>query len=820
MQKSIFTLLFSLLLTLAWSQDYIVEVTSNVFTPKDLVIQVGETVEWRNVQGFHNVNGTTNTYPNNPESFGNGGASSAAWTYQYTFTTPGVYDYQCDPHVGVGMVGTITVEAGRGNYPLYTIGDITTNNADGEPDSLGVACEVRGIVHGVNLRGSGLQFTIIDNNNDGIGIFSGAADFGYTVNEGDEVAVQGEIGFFNGLTQINPDSVFLVSTGNALQTPTTVTALGESTESQLVTLDNVRLVDAGQWTNSGAGFNVEVTDGMNTYEIRIDNDVDLYGMTAPTGTFNVIGIGGQFDNSAPYDEGYQLLPRYTADIDPYNPGGGGGDEYPARTIGEMTTNNPDGEPDSLGVKAALTGIVHGVNLRDDGLQFTIIDDNNDGIGVFNGGETFGYEVTEGDEITVEGEIDFFNGLTQISADNVLLQSSGNALQTPTVITDLGENTESQLVTIEDVTLVNPDDWDAFGAGFNVEVTDGVNTITVRIDNNVDLFNLPAPTGTFDVTGIGGQFDNSAPYNTGYQFLPRYMDDISPYNEGESGFPLRSIAEMTVNTSNGEPDSLNINCELQGIVHGVNLRPAGLQFTLIDVNGDGINVFSGGDDLGYTVTEGDEVAVQGEIDFFNGLTQISATSVELLSQGNLLQTPVVVTVLNEDTESQLVTIENLTIADAGQWSNSGSGFNVDVTDGTNTFEMRIDADVNIFGTTPPAAPFTLTGIGGQFDSSAPYFDGYQILPRYLQDIDIVSGTVSSNLPKGLTFYPNPVEANLTIDSAVELAQVTILDQLGREVRRIATPGQRNTFQLNALPTGIYTIIFKSELGRWSAKLMKK
>jgi hypothetical protein len=50
--------------------------------------------------------------------------------------------------------------------------------------------------------------------------------------------------------------------------------------------------------------------------MRIDADVDLYGTTAPTGAFDVVGIGGQYDFSAPHDEGYQLLPRYIADITP------------------------------------------------------------------------------------------------------------------------------------------------------------------------------------------------------------------------------------------------------------------------------------------------------------------------------------------------------------------------------------------------------------------------------------------------------------------------------------------------------------------------
>ncbi|MFT4696748.1 MAG: plastocyanin, partial [Urechidicola sp.] len=71
--KKLFTLLFLFSLTsLAWSQDHTVETVSNTaFSPTDLTITVGQTVQWVNTGGSHNVNGTAATYPNNPESFGN-----------------------------------------------------------------------------------------------------------------------------------------------------------------------------------------------------------------------------------------------------------------------------------------------------------------------------------------------------------------------------------------------------------------------------------------------------------------------------------------------------------------------------------------------------------------------------------------------------------------------------------------------------------------------------------------------------------------------------------------------------------------------------
>mgnify|MGYP001798990964 CR=1 FL=1 len=77
---------------------------------------------------------------------------------------------------------------------------------------------------------------MIDDANDGIAVFNGSNDFGYTVTEGDEVTVRGTISQFNGLTQINADTVFMNSMDNSLFDPTEVAVLDESTESQLIRL--------------------------------------------------------------------------------------------------------------------------------------------------------------------------------------------------------------------------------------------------------------------------------------------------------------------------------------------------------------------------------------------------------------------------------------------------------------------------------------------------------------------------------------------------------------------------------------------------------
>jgi hypothetical protein len=197
--------------------------------------------------------------------------------------------------------------------PLYPVSDVSENDENFVADSLGIICELRGIVHGLNTNPGGLQFTLIDDTG-GIGVFSSENDFDYTVAEGDSVHVVGVIEQFNGLTQIVPDTVMLMETGLDLYEPQLVGDLDESTESEIIRLKCFEVVDPTQWTNAGPGFNVELSDGFATVTMRIDADTDIYGTEPPQGTFSIIGIGSQFDPESPYDEGYQIVPRYLEDL--------------------------------------------------------------------------------------------------------------------------------------------------------------------------------------------------------------------------------------------------------------------------------------------------------------------------------------------------------------------------------------------------------------------------------------------------------------------------------------------------------------------------
>jgi hypothetical protein len=185
-------------------------------------------------------------------------------------------------------------------------------------------------VLGGNRRGAtstaaaGLEFFVFDPvSNAGIGVFR-STNFTtnpYTVTEGDLIRVIGTVSHFNGLAQINVDSIAVLSSGNALPAPQVVTSMSDLTESRLIQINNLTLVPStstsAQWPVSGAtgsGRTPRATNGVDTFDIRIDNDVNLFNSPAPAGTFSMIGVGSQFDNSNPHTSGYQLCPRYLQDL--------------------------------------------------------------------------------------------------------------------------------------------------------------------------------------------------------------------------------------------------------------------------------------------------------------------------------------------------------------------------------------------------------------------------------------------------------------------------------------------------------------------------
>lgn len=871
------SLLCTLVMGLSAQTVHEVTVQSNFYDPATLTIAPGDIVTWTNLGGFHNVNGSTDAYPDNPEGFSNGSASSAAWTFEYTFDVPGTYQYQCDPHVGFGMVGTVIVQDNTpvdadllitavydgplsGGVPkgveLYALNDIpdlsnygigsATNGGgtDGEEFtfpaqavSAGTYLYVSSEVDGFNaFFGFDPDFddgSMSINGDDAIELFQNGEVidvFGMIDMDGTGTPWEYADGWAYRVNGTGPDGATFVLSNWIFSG---VDALDGATDNSSAATP----VPIGTYSPSGTGaltvnndFAItEINEQVNIDVLANDfvpNPIENIGFTDASNGLVDLNMDNTFtyvpdtdfcgEDSFTYEvcdsEGCQTG---TVNITVNCP-----ISYPAYDIGTVTTVDAEGFLDSTGVTAELTGLVYGVNLQGSGsLQFTLIDSNGDGVGVFSPNSDYGYTVQEGDNVTVQGVMDQFNGFTQIRIDTLILNSTGNTIVTPTVVTALSEDTESQLVTLENVMLVDPSQWQGGSpAGFNVEVTDGTNTYELRIDNQVDLFDMPAPTGTFDVTGIGGQFDSNAPFDEGYQLLPRYVEDIDPYNPQSTEYPSYPIGEVTTVDSEGVADSLGALVELTGVVYGINLRNTGYSFTLIDGNNDGIGVFSN-NDFDYTVQEGDELTVQGTITQFMGLTQVTADGLMLNSTDNTLFDPTAVTDLNEDTESQLVSVEG-TFPNPGQWDNSGGSFNIDFSDGSNTYNIRIDDNTDIAGTDfPGPGLYRITGIGGQFDDNgSPFDEGYQLLPRYQEDIDLLSSTIDPALGELVDIYPNPASHWVRVELAEPVDLIRMDNALGQTIKQVLRPDLVEQLDLGRLSAGIYTLTFVQGNRIWAQQLI--
>ncbi|HTO77582.1 MAG TPA: S-layer homology domain-containing protein [Thermoanaerobaculia bacterium] len=115
----------------ALAADHVVIVTDNpgeLFDPRLLTIQVGDTVTWKNVAGTHNVVA-------DDLSFTSGDPTAAPWTFTHTFPAEGSFDYSCTLHAG--QTGTIVVRPARAaNEIAYTVNawDMTRVVGDNSSD--------------------------------------------------------------------------------------------------------------------------------------------------------------------------------------------------------------------------------------------------------------------------------------------------------------------------------------------------------------------------------------------------------------------------------------------------------------------------------------------------------------------------------------------------------------------------------------------------------------------------------------------------------------------------------------------------------------
>jgi len=290
------------------------------------------------------------------------------------------------------------------------------------------------------------------------------------------------------------------------------------------------------------------------------------------------------------------------------------------------------------------------------------------------------------------------------------------------------------------------------------------------------------------------------------------------------YTFYDIEDVTGVNNEGLADSVDVFVELQGTVYGGNLRPQGLQFTLINDSNQGIAVFQPTGNFGYTVTERDKVSIRGRVIQFNGLIQIDPDTIIKLSGNNTLVTPLNVPAPVESSESSLIRINNCRLVDDAEWTTGmgNGGFNIRLVSDNNpqdTILVRIDNDTETYNAPLPNQPFNITGIGSQFDTDAPFTSGYQLLPRYNNDISTLVSLKDANFSQEVNLAPNPATDWLRVTSTVQFDAFRLYNAQGQILQSWNNPELQENISVYGLPSGIYFLRFEKDGGAWTTRFVK-
>ncbi|MEY2923564.1 MAG: hypothetical protein RLZZ337_104, partial [Bacteroidota bacterium] len=295
------------------------------------------------------------------------------------------------------------------------------------------------------------------------------------------------------------------------------------------------------------------------------------------------------------------------------------------------------------------------------------------------------------------------------------------------------------------------------------------------------------------------------------------DSVLTLTIADDDYQVSDIKDLIVYDADLSPENKGKKYEIKGIVYGIDYDGnAGLSFTLIDGTA-GINIFNFNDVNDYVVTEGDEIVARGTIDFYRGLLELFVDSIRVVSTGNELMEPQDVSAPRENTESMFIRVTKVWVADTSTvWPDNN---NVWVTNtDADTFQVRVDRDVvDMVGQPIMYDTMIITGIGGQFDATAPYSEGYQIFPRRLSDIaEYVDRSSVRNLVIETKVYPNPTAGNITVNGREVWNTFEIYNTVGVKVSEGSL--LNNNIETTNLVEGNYFLMLKNEASTGAARFM--
>ncbi len=593
---------------------------------------------------------------------------------------------------------------------------------------------------------------------------------------GDSVSVIGQIQQYHGLTEIVPwdtAHITLIKSNVAVPKPIHLTlhqfnSVAESYESMLVEVDTLYRW-SGYWPAATKSSSIYMKDTVKTPTSDLiqqnvllppqrypsSDSIQMYLTSASNipGSadslvgypINLVGVVSQYSSGSTVNSGYELEPRYSADIQSTL-------LIPFLTIAQARVENNwvpvhSVTNDTFAVRGVVTSVNLGATSATPYSSY-FIQDTTGGIDVYSS-TLMNFAV--GDSVLVIGSVDQYNGLEEIvplvgDSLHFGLLKHGAAIPQPKHLTlsnfaipQTAEIYEGQLIELDTV-YKSSGTWPAAGSSASIYATDSAKTATVQlyINKNTDVPGTKEHLYPVNVVGVVSQYGTDS---TGYEVIPMDTTDIWK----TPGVPsLVTIAQARVDANSDLIPDHKVTGDtlmIYGVVTSPNMGSTYTSYYIQDATA-GIDVYKGGTVMSFS--RGDSVFVIGTVTQSHGLTEISPLAADAAHFGYLKHNAVMPTpkhftlhqyVLNaESYEGSLIEIDTLYKL-KGSW---GAGKTDTVTNlaQTDTALIYINSYTNVGSMLEPAYPINLIGIASQYSSgSSVVTGGYEIIPPDSTDITL-------------------------------------------------------------------------------------
>jgi uncharacterized protein DUF5689/endonuclease/exonuclease/phosphatase family protein len=408
---------------------------------------------------------------------------------------------------------------------------------------------------------------------------------------------------------------------------------------------------------------------------------------------------------------------------------------------ESRENDNNGKPVNAGTIYTISGIVTATskNIKD---GFLFVQGNQAAIAIFD--SEFLTQISKGDSVTMTGILSQINGMTCLffnKEKSSLTIHSSTKIPDPRIVTisDINgqewngtEMLESMLVKIEDVQILSVG---IFEGNKFYKISDGQDTMGIKIEDNTDFVNMAIPAQNVTLKGCLGQFKKSEPYDSGYYLQLGSRKDLEIIKEIEHV----SIRTLRQNNKQGVPVYTDSVKAISGIITATNqLGRNGPAF--IQDKEAGVGLYGSG--YLTKIKMGDSITVTGPLMSYRGVTEYyyDAEICEVIVHKNV-DTPepqivAISDILNQEwngmelLEGKLLMLKNVEFIDQGVFEDYN---NYRITDGTDSMNFRINNEGILSGYKIPKGKVTVSGIVTQNKSSEPFKGRYQLLPRFANDI---------------------------------------------------------------------------------------